>query len=420
MLFIVFIILILMNIKVAFALGIASLIAIWGLKIDSLIIVQRVVVSCDSFPLLAIPFYVFAGVLIQRTRIVKYLIEFSNNLFGGMRGGLGQINVVASMFFGGMSGSAVADTTAIGAILIPSMIEEGYDKEFTAAVTAASGTIGMIIPPSICMVILGVTANISIGDLFLAGIIPGILVGITQMFLVAMYSYKRGYPAGNKVKFKKLLISFVKSIPGFIIILIIVGGIYGGIFTPTEAGVVVVFYILFLGLIVYKDICVSDISEICKETGIIVGVVMLIVGFSTAFAWILTVENVPVLITNYMFSLSTNPIIIIILMVVLFTIIGTFLDPTPTILILIPILMPVVNGLKINHLVFGMVFILCMAIAELTPPVGVVLYAASSISKCSIEEITKSLLPYCLMFFVVIALIISFPGIATFIPNIGR
>jgi len=417
---IVFIILVFLNIKIAFALGMASLLVIWNLNINPLIIVQRVIVSSDSFPLLAIPFYILAGILMGKTRVAKDLIEFLNNLFGRTKGGLGYINVVASMFFGGMSGSAVADTTAIGAIIIPPMIKEGYDTEFTAAVTAASGTIGMIIPPSIGMIILGVTASISIGELFLAGIMPGILLTIGQVFVVAIYSYKRGYPAGNKVNFKKLLMSFIKTIPGLMIILIIVGGIYGGIFTPTEAGVVAAIYVLILGLLIYKDISIFDLPGICKEAGMIVGVVMLMVGFSATFAWVLAVEKVPELIASYILHYSTNPIVAVILMIIALTVIGTLLDPTPTILVLIPILMPIVNHLRIDHLVFGMIFMLSMAVAELTPPVGVVLYATASIARCSIEEVVRGLLPFYLVFFIVMALIICFPGIATFIPYMGK
>lgn len=353
----------------------------------------------------------------DRGGIIRLLLDFANAVVGHIKGGLSLVNVLSSMLFGGISGSSVADTASIGSVLIPAMREKKYDIGFTAAITASSGTLGAIIPPSIPMVILGLTANVSIGALFLAGIIPGILMGLAMLLYAYYFSVKKQYPTEPRVPLGQVVIRLFKAIIPLFTVVIIIAGIVGGVFTPTEAGAIACVYALFLGMFVYKEIKIMDLPEIFLEGAKITATVMIVVIGASAFSQVLTYERIPQMLVDFLLTITDNQYLLLLLITLLLLVLGTFLDPTPIILLVAPIIFPVIIQIGIDPIHFGIIFVITMAIGQITPPVGVVLFTAQSIAKIPIEQIIRSLVPLWGVMIVILLLVIFIPSISTFVPN---
>lgn len=406
------------GIPVAFALGIVSTIYIFITKEVSMIsIAQRMINSLDSFPLMAIPFFVLAGRLMNSSGATNKIFEFANNLVGHLKGGLGYVNVLASMLFAGMSGSAVADASGLGAVEMEAMINNGYDKNFSAAITGASAIIGPIIPPSIPMVIYGSVVSVSVGRLFLGGIIPGVLLGLAFMIRIFLISKKRNFPCGEKQKLKKILKSFISSAPALFLPIIILGGIVSGIFTPTEAAAIAVIYSIFLAIFVYKCFDFKQFQLDLIESAKTVVILLLIISCAAVFGLVLTRLQIPQKITSSLLSISENPLITILLIDALLLFVGTIIEGTAALIILGPMLSVITQELGLDPVFVGIIVVLNLMIGLVTPPVGMVIFVLSRISGISVNDFMKEEWGFLLMMIIVVLIISFFPGIVTFIPN---
>jgi len=383
------------------------------------VMTQKFVAGANNFTLLAVPFFILAGNFMNSSGVTDRLFKFAKAIVGHIPGGLAHANVVASIFFSGMSGAAVADAGGLGTIEIKAMRDNGYDDEFSAAVTAASSTIGPIIPPSIPMVIYALLSNTSVAALFAAGLIPGILMGVSLMILIYFYSLKHKYPRHPKIGLVKILKTFLSALPPLITPLIIIGGILSGIFTPTEAGAVAVMYSLFLGIFVYRTLDLKIIKEVIIDSAYTTASVMFIVMASALFAWVLTIERVPVFLGSYILSMVQDNYILFLLMVNIFLLfMGCFLEPTAAMLILMPIFLPICNSLGINLVHFGVIVVLNLMIGLLTPPVGLVLNIVADLVKKPFERIVIATLPFLVPLIIVLLLITYFPGWVLFVPRL--
>ncbi len=416
-LLIAFFILIILNVPVAFSLAISSLLAVIYGGFPITLVIQRMTNSVDSFILLAVPFFMLAGNLMERGEISQKIIDFADSIVGFITGGLAQVNIVTSMFFAGITGAAVADTSAIGSILIPPMVNKGYEKDFSGAVTAASSVIGVIIPPSIPMVIYGVVTGASVGKLFLGGFIPGILVGLMMMIISFVISKRRGYPAGSPLSLKQLCVNFRKSILALLMPFIIIGGILFGIFTPTEAAVIAVFYSLIISLFVYRTLTFKDLPKIFLKSAYTTAVVMLMVSAAFLYGWIITRERIPYHVAQFITALPVHPVIILMIIAVLYIIAGTLMDLGANIIILVPVLYPAVKLLGIDPIHFGLITVIGLSIGLITPPVGACLFVAAEISKTTLLKLSKSLVPYIVGLVIVLLLLIMVPQLILWIPN---
>jgi tripartite ATP-independent transporter DctM subunit len=404
---------------VAFCLGITSLIALIVGDVPLLLIAQRMFTGIDSFPLMAVPFFVLAGELMNRGGTTRRLIDFANVLVGRVPGGLAHTNILASMFFGGISGSAVADAAAMGTILVPGMTRKGFPAGFSAAVTAASATMGPIIPPSILMVLMGVTTGLSIGGLFAAGIVPGLLLGISMMalsfFMAIRYRFPReSFPLSPGIICKE----FLSAAPALLAPIIILGGILGGIFTPTESAAIAVFYAFFLGRFIYKELSFKDLIQIFVESGTTTAVLLLIIGMANIFSWILTSEQIPTRIAGLMTAFSDNPYVILMIINLFLLFIGMFLEGGAAIIILAPTLLGVTTALGIDPLHFGLVMVLNIAVGLLTPPLGVCLFVVCGVTGISLGHIIRSMLPFLALEIAVLILVTYVPDVILWIPGL--
>ena len=414
-----FFVLLLIGMPIGFAIGIGSL---FSLLLEGqtplTIIVTRMFVAVDSYPIMAIPFFVLAGELMNTAGITRRLVNFANVLVGHMKGGLGHVNVVASMLFSGISGSAAADTSAIGSMLIPAMLEDGYRKDFSVVITATSSCIGPIIPPSILMVIFGSIAGVSIGGMFLGGIIPGLLIGFGLMFAVNIYSSR--YHSGTRPRksFKEILVAFKEASLALVTPAIILGGIVFGAFTPTEAGAIAVVYAFFLGVFVYKEIKLQNFLKALHNATITTAICMLVLATASMFGWILTREQFPTYLTNILLSISSDPTVIYLLIVAMLLFVGLFVEILAATIILVPVLYPVALQFGYDPIHFGVVVVVSLVIGTVTPPVGVLLFITCSIGRATIREVTKILIPFVGVLVAVLILITLVPGLVTFIPNL--
>ncbi len=405
------------NMPIAFAIGVAALVVVVYYDLPVLGIVQQMISSADSFTLLAIPFFLMAGIIMERGGISRRIVDFASSLVGNVRGGLGHVSILASMLFGGISGSATADTAAIGSVLIPAMKREGYDPPFVAALQASAGTLGMIIPPSIVMVILGVSANISIGRMFLGGFVPGILLGASYMVLMARHARVHGYPRYQRPPLREIWRRFIVALPPLGTVVIILLGIVKGVFTPTEAGVAASVYALFLGC-VYRELDVQAIWGVLLQTGRTVGIVMLLVATASFFGWVMTILRLPEAMTETFLSVSNSRAYVFFALNVILILIGTFLDPTPIIIILAPLLMPIVQRVGIDPVHFGVVFSVNMLIAQISPPTGLPLFVACGIANIPLSKVFLPILPFMAASFVVLMLITYVPWLVLIVPNL--
>ena len=385
------------------------------------IFAQRIWSGSCSYVLIALPLFILAGELMNNGGITRRILDFSLYLVRPIRGGLGEVNVIASMIFGGITGSSVADTSAIGSVLVPEMERAGYHKGFSAGITVASSTMGMIIPPSIPMLLYAMVSGASVGSLFLAGLIPGILIGVSQMTLVWMISKKRGYhPEPTPFDRSDFVKTAKDGVLALLMPVIIVLSVSFGIATASESAGVAVLYAALLGFFVYRELDMGQLREILKKTVLSSSAVMFVVGFSTIYVWILSVEQVPATVGNFLLNLDVDRIWILLLLDLIILLVGTFVDVAPAILLLCPILLPVMRGIGVGELQFGAIMITGLAIGLVTPPVGMCLNACNKICRMSITDIFMHALPFILCNLLVLLLVTFVPAISTWLPALAR
>lgn len=408
-----------MGMPVAIALASSSLIFILieG-RAPDLVVVHRMINGVDSFPLLAVPFFILAGNLMNTAGITHRIFAFAKACVGWMRGGLGHVNVGASVVFAGMSGAAVADAGGLGTIEIKAMRDAGYDADFSVGVTAASSTIGPIIPPSLPMVIYGVVASASIGQLFAAGFIPGLLMAGTLMLMVAWYARRRNYPRGAAFSFRYLGKSFAGAFLSLLTPIIIVGGILGGIFTPTEAAIAACAYALVLGVAVYRTLTWERLLRVTFDTIETTAIVLFIVAAASIFAWILTSNRVTEQFAALILGITDNVYLVLMMVNIVLIMVGCFMETIAAITILTPVLLPVVVGLGIDPVHFGVVMVLNLMIGLLTPPVGMVLYVLSRVAHVPFERCVSATVPFLIPLLIVLVLVTFFPALSMWLPTL--
>ena len=417
-LFSILVVLLLCKVPVAIALGCAC---IGAMLIDGgiplIVVGQRIFAANDSFPLLAVPFFMLAGAIMTKGGMSGRLVDFAQCIVGSLRGGLAMVATVAAMFFAAISGSSAATTAAVGGSLIPAMERKGYAKDFAAATVAAAGTTGIVIPPSTAMVVYGVITGTSIGELFMGGFIPGILMGIAMMIVIYISATKRGYKGEPRATASQLGKAFREAIWGLMMPVIILGGIYGGIFTPTESAAVASVYGLVVCVFIYKEIGFKDLAGIVKSAIHATSTVLFILSTAGLFGWFLVANNIPQQMATAMIAISSNPLIILLVINLFLLFCGTFLNATAAISILAPIFFPIVTSIGIDPVAFGVIMTFNLAIGMITPPVGVDLFVAQSISGLSLETISKAAVPFLISLLTVLALISIFPQLITFLPS---
>ena len=419
LLFILLIGLMMASVPVGISLGISTLVTmVLTTDLNVITIPQYCFRGLDSFPLMAIPFFMLAGNLMKFGGLSEKLINLSNSLVRGFKGGLGHVTVLASMFFAALSGSAPATVMAIGSNVIPQMEKHGYDRGYATALASSAGTIGVIIPPSIPFVIYGVVSGASIGDLFVAGIIPGILIGVVLMVVNYIYARKYGYGGEGRASFREFLHQLKDAIWALLVPVIILGGIYGGIFTPTESAVVAVVYTLIIGFVVYKELTWKKVWDAFMETGALNGTTTFMVGLSMSFAAYLTLAGIPSAVGQAILSLDAGPVVILLLINVVLLIVGCFVDNISSTIILTPILLPIAQGVGMTAVQFGIVMTVNLAIGFITPPYGVNLFYGSAIGKVSIEELSKKILPFIAAMTLCLLLLTFIEPISMWLPTV--
>lgn len=422
-LFVSLVLLIILEMPVAYAIVLSSVCAI--LSLDSplplTLIVQKIFNGVDSFPLMCIPFFVMAGEFMSAGNISQKLIDVANIFVGRIRGGLAHVNILASMLFGGVSGSATADVSSIGTILIPTMNKAGFHKDFSVAVTATSATIGIIIPPSNAMIVYAMVAgSVSISGMFLAGVIPGIMVGLSLMIVSYIISIKRGYKAEKGHSFSEIVKAMIEGIIPLFTFVIILGGILLGIFTPTESAVIAAFYSFIIAVFYYKTVKFKDIPKMLYRSALTTSAVLFLIGASSIFGFLLAYAHVPQVIADSMFSFSTNEHLLILMMFGIFLVVGTVMDLTPALIIFVPIFLPIANQLGMDSIQFGIFIIMALAIGLYTPPVGAVLFITCGIGKISIQDGAKAILPFMVAMVAIVLMVMYIPEITMTIPNMFK
>jgi len=417
-LLVVFIVLLFFGIPIAFSLGISSMTYLLMKDISLTIIPQRFFTGMDSFVLLCIPGFILAGNLMNAGNITNNIIKFSNAVFGHIRGGLGLANVGGSMIFGGISGTAIADTTSIGAVMIPGMEKSGYDKPFAAAVTAASSTVGPIIPPSVPMIIVGSLTSISVGKMFLAGALPGLLLGLGMLITTYILSVKRQYPKGAKFSFDRLIHEGQGAFWAILLVFLILYGIIGGVFTPTEASIVASLYALAVGIFVYKSLSWKKVPAILLDTAIATAALLTLVGMANVFAWILTSEKIPQMLADGILSITNNKILVILFINVILLFVGSFMETIAALIILFPPLLKVAEGVGMDPIHFGVMAVLNLMIGLTTPPVGVCLFVASEIAETPLKRVIKALWPFLLCNIIVLLMVSYIPQLSLWLPGL--
>lgn len=419
-LFLSFVVLLLLGFPVAFSLGVSSLFYLLVKGVPLSIIPQKMYSGIDSFVLLCIPAFIVAGNLMNTAGITRRIINFSNAIVGHIRGGLALANVAASMIFAGISGTALADTASIGAILIPAMKEEGYDADFSAAVTASSSTVGPIIPPSVPMIIVGTLTGLSVTRLFLAGAIPGVILGFSLMAITYYLSVKRNYPKEERLSLRAVFRTFLDASWALGMVVLVLAGILGGIFTPTEASVVAVVYALLVGILVYRELRPSNIPRIVIESVRMTTSVMVLVGLARLFAWIITTERIPQLVAQGILSISTNPFVVILLINAILLFVGCFMETVAALVIFVPVLLPVAMKIGMDPIHFAVMVVLNLVIGLTTPPVGVCLFVAANIARISLGDLVKANIPFLLVLLAVLFLVSYCPPLSLTLPGLLR
>ncbi len=410
-----------LGVPISFCMGISTVLTML-FSIDLIpamsTVTQRIATGLDSFALLAIPLFILGGQFMNHGGLARRLIDLAKLLVGRLPGGLAIVNVLSSMFFGAISGSAVAAASAIGGTLGPIMEEEGFDKDFSAAVNIVSSTTGLIIPPSNILIIYSLASGgVSIASLFLAGYLPGLLVGVLLMMVIAFYAHCQRYPLGKRGSVKDAVAIFFRALPSLFLILVVIGGIVGGVFTATEASAIMVFYAFILSVIIYREIPLKKIPQILLESASTTSIVMFLIGTSMGMSWIMAYANIPQNITHGLLTYFQNPVLILLVINLILLVVGTFMDMTPAVLIFTPIFLPVVVHLGIDPVHFGIIMVLNLSIGICTPPVGSVLFVGCSIANTSINKVIKPLMPLFITMIIALMIITYVPGISLWIPR---
>jgi C4-dicarboxylate transporter, DctM subunit len=396
-----------------------SVIVYFGLTgINPVTIPHRMFAGLDIFVLLAVPFFMLAGNLMNAGGTTRRLVALADAMVGWLRGGLAYVNVVVSMLFAGISGSAAADTSAVGSIMIRAMRERGYTAEFATAVTVASSTIGPIIPPSIALVVYAVVAEVSVAELFLAGFVPGIMLGVAQIALIAFYATRYGFGRGAAFSLRKLAATLVDGLVPLGLPIIILGGIFSGVFTPTEAAAVACLYAFIIGKFLYRELKWRDVPRVFLDSARTTGSALVIVGMAAPLGWILTREQVPATVANAIMSVSEDPIVILILVNLLLLVIGTFMEMLAAMIIMVPILLPLVVAAGMDPVHFGIIVAINLTLGMITPPVGICLFIGSTIAKVPLERVAWATMPFLLVSIVILYIITFSPGLVMWLPDI--
>lgn len=416
-----FLFLLAIGVPIAYSIGISSLFTML-VSIPALpsitTLAQRMATALDSFALLAIPFFILAGQLMNRGGIAERLIDFAKVLVGRLPGGLAFVNILACMLFGAISGSAVAAASAIGGFMINRMENEGYSRPFSAAVNITSATTGLIIPPSNILIIYSLASGgVSIAALFVAGYLPGLLVGVFLMAVAGVWAYVKKYPVGKSTGLKMAFLKLLDALPSLLLLIIVIGGIVAGIFTATEASAIAVIYTLILSMVVYKQVKVQDLSGIILDTVKTTSIVMLLIGTSMGMSWVMSFENIPQDVSNFLLGVSDNEFVILLIINLILLFVGVFMDMTPAVLIFTPIFLPVVTKMGMDPVHFGIIMVLNLCIGLCTPPVGSVLFVGCGVAKTSIEKVIKPLIPLFLIMIVALLLVTYFPQISLWLPS---
>ncbi|HWV56299.1 MAG TPA: TRAP transporter large permease [Longimicrobiales bacterium] len=416
-----FIALLAMGVPVAICIGAATVLAMFmsiepGAAVTT--VAQRMGTGLDSFTLLAIPFFILAGHIMNRGGIARRLIDLAKALIGTMPGGLAAVNIVASMLFGAISGSAVAAASAIGGMMTPRMRDEGYSNEFAAAVNITSATTGLIIPPSNILIVYSLASGgVSIAALFLAGYLPGILLGLILILVAAVIAFRRRYPVSERVPLGTAARQFVAALPSLFLMVVVIGGIVAGVFTATEAAAVAVLYAGILAL-AYREITLKDIPGLLRDAGATTAIVALLIAASVAMAWMLAYLQLPQAVSTALIDLSANPIIVLLIINVILLAVGTFMDMTPAVLIFTPIFLPVAVGLGVDPVHFGIIMVMNLCIGLCTPPVGSVLFVGVAVAKSSIARVIRPLLPLWIAMVVALFVVTYVPQISLWLPRL--
>lgn len=413
----VFLVLLIIGVPVAFTLGLTAMAYIaFQTSLPPLVAFQRMFASVDSFPFMAIPFFMLAGNLMGAGGLASRIIDLSRALVGHLRGGLANVCVVSNMFMGGVSGSSVADCSALGSILIPGMQREGYGSKFAAAINATASTMGIIIPPSIPMILTGAATALSIRDLFFGGLVPGILSGLGMLVLTTFISKRRGYPKYPRVSFRQLMQALFKGLPAFIMVLIILGGIMSGIFTPTEASVVAVLYALVIGLI-YRELTWQGFFTALVDSAISSAVVLIVISTAGLLTWLLAYSMIPQKLALYLSGVIHSPVLLMVILGVVFLFVGCVLDVSPAVLLFGPVLLPVVQSVGADPIFFGVMMVFSLAIGLITPPVGTTMMLSAYLARVSILDVARESIPYIFFMIGLLFILIFFQGLVLWVPN---
>ncbi len=418
-----FFVLLLIGFPFAFAIGISTVMALlYEPSLPMVLVPQRMFVQIDSFPLMAIPFYILAGEIMERGGISVRLVSFADSLVGHIRGGLGMAAITSSMIFAGMSGSSAADASATGSITIPAMIRNGYPRGFAASIESAASSVGPIIPPSSLMIIYAAITGVSTGKMFLGGLIPGIMIGLSAMVVTYFYATKLGLAGERRESLrtatKNVFIRAKEALWALLTPLIIIGGIISGVFTATEAGVVAVIYSLVVSLFVYKTITIRDLKSIILSAANTTSMVTLIIAFAAILGWLLSYIELPQTISRFLTSITSNPIVLLLIIILVLLIVGCLVEVVAAAIILIPVLFPLGELFQYNEIHFAVVIVITLAMGCITPPVGILLFITTGIAKTTVGETAKYIWPYLIFISLMILLCAFFPKIVTFIPDL--
>ncbi|MGN2435089.1 TRAP transporter large permease [Pseudomonas syringae] len=415
-----FIALILLGMPVAYALGLSALIGAWWIDIPADALMIQIAGGVNKFSLLAIPFFVLAGAIMAEGGMSRRLVAFAAVLVGFVRGGLSLVNIVASTFFGAISGSSVADTASVGSVLIPEMERNGYPRDFSTAVTVSGSVQALLTPPSHNSVLYSLAAGgtVSIASLFMAGIMPGLLLSAVMMGLCMIFARRRNYPKGEVIPLRKALKIAGEALWGMMAMVIILGGILSGIFTATESAAIAVLWAFFVTMFIYRDYKWRDLPKLMHRAARTISIVMILIGFAASFGYILTLMEIPMKITTAFLTLSDNRYVILMCINVMLLLLGTVMDMAPLILILTPILLPVIVGVGVDPVHFGMIMLVNLGIGLITPPVGAVLFVGAAVGKVTIEATVKALLPFYVALFLVLMLVTYIPAISLWLPSV--
>ena len=418
--FIVLLILMLSGMPIAYSLGIASAGYMIATHTSLVMVAQRMVNGANSFTMLAIPFFFMAGELMNISGVTDKIINMAKAMVGHFKGGLAQVNIVASVFFAGVSGSATADTAALGSTLIPKMVEEGYDLDFSAAITVASSCVGPIIPPSITLVLFGILSGTDVGKLLIAGILPGIVIALTQMVYTHFYAKKMGYPSYPKATFKEQAKAAKSGFSALMMPIIIIGGTLSGVFTPTESAAIAVLYGIVIGFFFYKNIKAPQFYQSLKKVGVQSMNNMFILAAAACFSWVLTMTKAADVLVNLMLGISTNKHVVMLMILALLMFIGFFMQASQALVVLTPMLMPVIKAIGVDPVHFGIIMVVTLTFGGCTPPVGSMLFVVNSITKMGFARLSKAMLPLYIPLIIAILLITFIPQISLFLPGLMK